>query len=200
MGLWEGEGGQAGEGSSPGPATFAFPQQSEVQSNPLTPFSHSELLSADHHAPWGGSKLQAGAGSTMALNGLGVCPCVFKERWCPGHRGSQCGQTSGGQLVLSQFAGGKVVGRGSTQELPGGGVFQLPCTLLCLEGPPSTSTPLAACLPLPPLWKTFATLLLIPMGSGSELCSLPGSKTPQPVLPTSSHCSPHWSPTSAWLF
>lgn len=113
MGLWEGEGGQAGEGSSPGPATFAFPQQSEVQSNPLTPFSHSELLSADHHAPWGGSKLQAGAGSTMALNGLGVCPCVFKERWCPGHRGSQCGQTSGGQLVLSQFAGGKVGGGGA---------------------------------------------------------------------------------------
>lgn len=71
MGLWEGEAGQAGEGSSPGPATFAFPQQSEVQSNPLTPFSHSELLSADHHSPWGGSKLQAGDGSTMALNALG---------------------------------------------------------------------------------------------------------------------------------
>lgn len=35
------------------------------------PFSHSELLSADHHSPWGGSKLQAGDGSTMALNALG---------------------------------------------------------------------------------------------------------------------------------
>lgn len=91
-------------------------------------------------------------------------------------------------------------GGGAHKSFQVGEVFQPPCTLLCLEGPPSTSTPPAACLPLPPLWKTFTALLLIPMGSGSELCSLPGSKTPQPVLPTSSHCSPHWSPTSSWLF
>lgn len=123
MGLCKGEGGQAGEGSSPGPATLAFPQQSEVQSNPLTPFSHSELLSADHHSPWGGSKLQAGAGSTMAPDGLGVCPCVFKDRWCPGHRGSQRGQTSGGPAAAEPACRREGGGRGAHKSFQvwGGG-------------------------------------------------------------------------------
>lgn len=154
MGLCKGEGGQAGEGSSPGPATLAFPQQSEVQSNPLTPFSHSELLSADHHSPWGGSKLQAGAGSTMAPDGLGVCPCVFKDRWCPGHRGSQRGQTSGGPAAAEPACRREGGGRGAHKSFQvWGGVAQLPCTLLCLKGPPSTSTPPAACLPFLPSGK-----------------------------------------------
>lgn len=49
---------------------------------------------------------------------------------------------------------------GAPKSFQRGGVAQLPCILLCLKGPPSTCTPLAACLPLPPLWKTFTTLLL----------------------------------------